>query len=387
MSVCHICSGNLEKVSQKFSLLNQVTSDCRPFSKKNGELAICTNCGVVQKRITQDWLKQISSIYSNYEVYNQGCGLEQPSFNDGVGVARSKKILTWLNQIKILPDQGNILDFGCGNGPFLREFSAYRPRWKLTGFELDNRNKNAIESIPKGKFYSGSLDDIDEYYDFIVTIHTIEHLQDPVTYLNSLSSKLKPEGLILIEVPDLEKSPFDILITDHCSHFVCKSLIYVCKLAGLEVVKVTSDFISNEISLLLKLPSIEGDNIINKKFISIDKEVLKQEKEIVNSHIDWLIDLRDHALNIPNFVGIFGTSIGGTWMASELEGKVTLFVDEDPDRIGNIHMGIPIKSVKDILSSDCIVVPLRKDIADSIIGRLAKKNINFFPLPPIKKLL
>jgi len=79
MGVCHICSGNLEKVSQKFSLLNQVTSDCRPFSKKNGELAICKNCGVVQKRITQDWLKQISAIYSDYKVYNQGCGLEQSS--------------------------------------------------------------------------------------------------------------------------------------------------------------------------------------------------------------------------------------------------------------------------------------------------------------------
>ena len=77
----------------------------------------------------------------------------------------------------------------------------------------------------------------------------------------------------------------------------------------------------------------------------------------------------------------FNNKHGGTWMASELEEKVTLFVDEDPDRIGNIHMGIPIKSVKDILSSDCIVVPLRKDIADSIIDRLAKKNINFFLNP------
>jgi len=47
--------------------------------------------------------------------------------------------------------------------------------------------------------------------------------------------------------------------------------------------------------------------------------------------------------------------------------KVTLFVDEDPDRAENIHMGIPIKSVK--------------DIADSIIDRLAKKNINFFLNP------
>jgi len=378
MKNCHICDGVLKEISQNFSLLNQVTSDCHSWGERGGELAVCQSCGVVQKRITSDWLQQIDSIYANYDIYNQGCGSEQSSFIDGIGVSRSKRIITWVDQIKAVSSQGSILDFGCGNGSFLREFRKYRPYWKLTGFELGDCNKNVIEDIPGVNFYYNSLDALSESYDLIVAIHTLEHLQNPVKFLELLKLKLNPEGLILIEVPDLEKSIFDILIVDHCSHFIKESLIYVSKLAGLEVVKITSNFISNEISLLLK-PKDSSIAIIN--FAPIEKKLLDQEEKIIASHISWLIDLRNQALNVSSFVGIFGTSIGGTWLASELNNKVSFFVDEDKNRIGNIHMGIPIISISDVVDGICVLVPLRKDIAVAIVKRLTKNNNIRFILP------
>src|SRR5271156_386935 len=107
---CHICAGTICELPG-FPVAIQVTSDCRPW-KGSGRLAACSNCGTLQKIVTEDWLEEMRNLYAAYAIYEQGGGREQVSFDgsSGAGTARSSKIVDWLCATKSLRQEGELLD-------------------------------------------------------------------------------------------------------------------------------------------------------------------------------------------------------------------------------------------------------------------------------------
>ena len=258
---CHICGGELKSIPS-FSSLFQVTSDCRPWPSK-GELAVCTKCFIVQKPKSVKWVNEINDIYKGYQIYLQGNGVEQSTFDptSGASLARSQKILSWIKGLSI-PTNGKLLDVGCGNGSFMKAFNHEYPNWEMTGLELDDKNKSIVESI-KGvkKLHVGEVDTLDEKYDLIVLIHALEHITEPIYLLQKIKNILNPGGFLFIEVPDLKTSPFDLLIADHCSHFTIDTLSNVVVNAGYEIVNKIADFVPKELSLLA---SIQNENRLQR---------------------------------------------------------------------------------------------------------------------------
>ena len=375
---CHICKGQLDEF-KNFSDLYQVTSDCRPW-RKDGHLCICQKCGIVQKPVTRQWKRDAEDIYNCYEMYKQAGGLEQSIFDQSSGAneVRSRKIVSWLFDIG-LPQTGTLLDIGCGNGAFLKAFSYVYPNYELAGLELDEKNKDELESINGvKKLYIGNVDVLDKCFDVIVMVHALEHIPDPVKYLISISKKLKEGGYLFVEVPHLEKSPFDILIADHCTHFDLESIRKVAQKSGYEPVKTASDYIPKELSLFFKW---SGDQNGQKIGIFFDgSKNLKKRKLSVNENILWLLKFINEGERLSGEVGIFGTSISATWLATSLGNKVSFFVDEDVNRIGRTHLGKPIYSPNNIQmdSTNNILMPLREDIASKICKRY--ETLNFITL-------
>lgn len=364
--ICHHCQSSLSLFSN-FSFLNQVTSDCRPWHI-GGQLGVCISCGMVQKPVTDEYLREIDEIYSQYDIYSQSGGIEQSIFEqEGASVSRSQKIVKWLATNQLLPQNGKLLDVGCGNGAFLRAFGQYFGEWEMAGLELDMKHKDLIEAIPRvTSLYTGSIDNVHDTFDIIVLIHALEHIPHPVEYLKSLRKYLKPDGLLFIEVPDLENSPFDILIADHITHFVSKVLHKVVQNASFETLVIKSDFVPKELSLLAR----------NSQIQEVTKSNLFEGsgangKELAESYINWLSRMLEKANSITGKIGIFGSSISATWLAASLGDKVSFFVDEDKDRIGRLHMGKTIYSSLEIPQGFPVFVPLRADIAKSIEERLA----------------
>lgn len=365
---CHICGGNLKEISS-FPMLHQVTSDCRPW-KLGGKLSVCEICDTVQKPNTKEWIKDINEIYSGYEMYIQGDGVEQSTFDptSGASLARSQKIIAWLKG-ENLPSNGSLLDLGCGNGSFLRAFGSHYPDWAMTGLELDERNKDIIESI-KGvkKLHVGSLETLDQKFDLIVLIHALEHITDPINLLKSISEKLNPGGQLFVEVPDLGTSPFDLLIADHCTHFTLNTLKAVVNKAGYKINKLVADYVPKELSLLARPDFNNIDDI---------KPIVEQGESIAESNIHVMLDLLNKGKECNGNMGIFGTSISATWIAESLGDKVGFFIDEDPNRVGRHHMGRKILAPKDVPSDSNILMPLRSDIAAHIAKRLTENGYNF----------
>jgi 2-polyprenyl-3-methyl-5-hydroxy-6-metoxy-1,4-benzoquinol methylase len=86
------------------------------------------------------------------------------------------------------------LDVGCGNGDFLKYISAKDPALKLSGIDLiDNKHPN-IHFI-KGDFLK---EKIEGKFNNIVTLATVEHVDDPHLFIQKINSLLEPDGVLFI---------------------------------------------------------------------------------------------------------------------------------------------------------------------------------------------
>jgi SAM-dependent methyltransferase len=373
-SPCHVCGDKLRELNG-FPVVMQVTSDCRPW-KGIGRLATCSGCGTVQKPVSDEWLQEMSNLYAGYSLYEQGGGCEQVSFdaNSGAGTARSKKIVDWLCANGSLPQEGALLDIGCGNGAFMRAFGGRRPHWQMTGLELDGRNQASITAIPGVvKLHVGALESVKTRFDLIVLVHALEHIPHPIRFLREICSRLNPGGMILIEVPDVEKSPFDILIADHCTHFNANTLRNIVGKAGFEVAYIEGGCVAKELTLLAR-----DATLVNGAATASPDE---DGEVAAKGHIAWLKNVLSQGQSSQAPVGIFGTSISATWLAAALGEKVRFFVDEDANRIGRKHMGLPIHSPEDAPRDSAILMPLHADTANSVFARLSHTHLQLVRPP------
>jgi SAM-dependent methyltransferase len=325
--------------------------------------------------VTESWLKDTSSIYTNYGVYSQGAGAEQVTFNTqtGTNIARSERIINWLKNTYQMPSKGKVLDIGCGNGAFLKSFKNAYPEWLMMGMELDDRNKASVESIAGVScLYTGSLEDLDTKFDLIVLIHALEHVNHPISFLHQVARKLNPEGYLLIQVPDLSTSPFDLLIADHCSHFSADTLKHFIHSAGYEVDTLEIGHVPRELTALSRPIKTE------KRFKEPASWLASKDWIRARNHLNWLATLlrESQGTTIPS--GIFGSSISGTWLASTLGDKVSFFVDEDPNRAGRNHLGRPILSPSDAPTDKDIIIPMSRHVAQVISRRLAHEGLKLF---------
>lgn len=377
--LCHICGGSLLPIDG-FSVLAQVTSDCRPW-RTGGTLASCKSCGTVQKPVTPEWLAEADAIYAEYAIYSQSGGVEQATFtsDNGAAVARSKLIVQWLDETGSLPKEGAVLDIGCGNGAFLRAFAERHPEWRLNGLELSDKNRSVIESIPGvERLFVGAIEQVEERFDLIVLIHALEHIPDPSRYLATLRGRLKPGGLLLIEVPDLATSPFDILIADHTTHFTRGVLADVVADAGYALAALDCGYVAKELSVLARNVS-EASPDAKTNAVSTPSQ---SDRQFAASHIAWLRTMLAQAEQVEGALGIFGTSIAATWLAASLDGRVRFFVDEDPHRVGRQHMDLPIYAPGMSPDRVPVMIPLRADIAHQIALRHADLAVQYI-LPPV----
>lgn len=173
----------------------------------------------------------------------------------GVGVILSTlfklRMGNVLREIKqILPSGARILDWGAGNGDMVRLLN--QSGFDCVGIDLYSVPKTeqslinaTIETAPFEK----------ESFDAITCIHVLEHIENPVKSIKKAFSLLKPNGILVIEVPNIDSSGFKLFrkrwqpleIPTHLNHFNLRSLEKLFKIAdNSEIIKV--DYFSHRVS-------------------------------------------------------------------------------------------------------------------------------------------
>jgi len=382
--ICHVCRSPKVAEISGYSTLNRVTSDCRPWPA-GGRLGVCEHCGTVQKVIDADFKADVHRIYESYSVYHQAAGEEQRVFDQarGESARRSEVILRRAFMGVSLPRGGRLLDIGCGNGNLLRSFSAIYPGWTLAGSELDERNREMVERIKNVEaFYTGGLGKIPGRFDLVAMFHSLEHMVDPAGFLDEVRDKLVESGRLLIQVPDYTRNPFDLVIADHCMHFDPASLERLVYNAGYENIEELEHIIPKEITLLVD--KTESMSVGAKWKISKQKyQVIMRN---ITSALNWLREVVAAAKLVAKGgeFGIFGTSIAGAWLYSEMGDAVSFFVDEDPSRAGGEFMGRPVYRPADVPSGWNVFIALTPPVAAGVRRRMEGYRACFH-LPPAMK--
>ena len=366
-SNCHVCGGELKSID--ISELRYVSSDCKPNGKASN-IAICTTCQTVQKEVNSEFKENCTKIYSQYEAYYQAKGAEQQVFDqDGVANNRSYKILK--NIKHLLPSKGSLLDFGCGNGNLLRSAGKLLTNWNFSGFELDKRTKEEVLSIENCTHFYTDLRDVDNKFDVISLIHVLEHIDSPQNLLNNLSNCLKDSGLLLIQVPDFQENPFDLLIADHCTHFSFSTMKNLLNSCGLNISYISGNCISKEITVLAGKGKVAEGPVQN-------------ENAKFAKAVNWLKQLNPSIQSLAEKTDfyIFGSSIAAVAAWQLASDKIKGFIDEDTSRQGNQLFDLPIVSPEQLTKNDIVFCPLAPCISQIIFKKYQSKEPIFITLSP-----
>ena len=90
----------------------------------------------------------------------------------------------------------SILDYGCGDGDFLKKTQDFAK--SISGVELQIDYVNNLKNIGISCF--NDIDNVKENsIDTCFSFHVLEHLLDPIETLHKINNKLVENGIVIIE--------------------------------------------------------------------------------------------------------------------------------------------------------------------------------------------
>jgi len=110
-----------------------------------------------------------------------------------------------LDRIEGQVGRGRLLDVGCGEGMFLCEAAARG--WMTWGTELSPYAARYASTALGREIFCGELYDASfpqEFFDVVTLWHVLEHVREPARYLAEIRRVIRPGGLLVIAVPNVD---------------------------------------------------------------------------------------------------------------------------------------------------------------------------------------
>jgi len=179
----------------------------------------CSRCAAVFQEPMPTFDKIVSYYPDDYDVYTAIPPLKHFSFSK-LGVLHYKYNYTGLkiplffrlispvisafryrDAIRYIPN-GKGLDIGCGNGKFIRDMNTLG--WQFEGVEFNpiavNICRKAGLNVFQGDLHNAAFKD--NSFDLVSARQVIEHIPDPVNFINEIVRILKSGGRLLLKTPN-----------------------------------------------------------------------------------------------------------------------------------------------------------------------------------------
>lgn len=102
--------------------------------------------------------------------------------------------------------RGRLLDVGCATGNFINEMAS-RGAWEVEGVEPNDEAAPYARERFGLTVHTGRLTDVQleaESFDVVTMWNVLEHLHDPMRNLEAMQYVLRPGGLFVFSIPNLE---------------------------------------------------------------------------------------------------------------------------------------------------------------------------------------
>lgn len=192
----------------------QVISDQVRDSKKHGVVR-CLKCEHVQ-------LHPIPSPEEDKIFYDKDLQNKNIKYYGSIEDHRKKSIddtlRRWKLVQKITPKKGKILEIGAGHGFFVE--LAHNSGFKITGIEISKEKREMAKKVTKAEILDIDINFQEpnvKNFDTIVLFHVLEHITNPFTFLKKIRNMLKPQGKIVVEVPNCDD--FQLELNDAYRNF------------------------------------------------------------------------------------------------------------------------------------------------------------------------
>lgn len=116
-------------------------------------------------------------------------------------MAKGRYFAKWLSRLK---SGGRFLDVGCSTSHFIHGINSHCD-WQVYGTEIDPQMVEYAKQQFDIDVRLGELDQVnypDEFFDVIHVGDVLEHVRDPITFLQACKRYLKPDGLFYLAIPN-----------------------------------------------------------------------------------------------------------------------------------------------------------------------------------------
>nr|WP_315163384.1 class I SAM-dependent methyltransferase [uncultured Flavobacterium sp.] len=189
------------------------------------------------------------------------------------------------------PNKGIILDIGAGTGEFLSV--ARQDGWKTIGVEPSDKAKAIAKN--KGVSFVEQTSELESHsFDVISMWHVLEHVPDLNQQIKELKRLLKPNGTLIIAVPNFKSfdakyygkfwAAYDVPI--HFWHFSKTAIKKLFQKEEMQLVKILPmKFDSFYVSLLSEKYKTGKMNFVKAFFIGLQSNLKAKKNFEYSSHI------------------------------------------------------------------------------------------------------
>lgn len=187
--------------------------------------------------------------------------------------------------------KGIVLDIGSGTGDFLAE--AKKQNWKTVGMEPNFKAKSIAKK--KGICLVETYEELeDNYFDIITMWHVLEHVTDLDFQIKELKRLLKPDGTIIIAVPNFKSFDADHYgkywaaydVPRHLWHFSKTAIQLLFAQKNLKLVDIKPMWLDSfYVSLLSEKYKTGRMNIFSAFWIGFQSNLKGRKTKEFSSHV------------------------------------------------------------------------------------------------------